>query len=145
MSCENLSTWAEIFNKTSSFEVNIACCSSFQLSHQNNPCYGSLMKIYQHGAEIFNKTSSFEASIGFYPTFQLSHQKNPHYGSLMIICQHGADIFNKMCSFEVSIGLLPLNLIISYTWAHLQGVTICGLITEVKQLQAQLVLGWVTI
>ena len=31
------------------------------------------------------------------------------------------------------------------TWAYWQGATICSLITEVKQLWAQLVLRWVTV
>ena len=40
------------------------CCSSFQLSHQKNPCSWSLEKIHQQGVKIFNKTCSFEVSIG---------------------------------------------------------------------------------
>ena len=55
---------AEIFNKMCSFEDSIGCCPSFQLSHQKNPCYSSLMKICELGAKIFNKTYSFVEGIG---------------------------------------------------------------------------------
>ena len=37
--------------------------ASFQLSHQMNPSYRSLIKIHHLGAEIFNKTCSFKVSI----------------------------------------------------------------------------------
>ena len=36
-------------------KVAEGCYPSFRSSHQNNPCYRSLLKICQHGAEILTK------------------------------------------------------------------------------------------
>ena len=46
---------AKIFNKMYSFEASIGLLPSFQLSHQKNPFYSSLIKIHLHGAEIVKK------------------------------------------------------------------------------------------
>ena len=58
VSCKNLSRHgAKIFNKTCSFALSISADTPhFNLSHQKNACYRSLVKICQHGAKIFNKT-----------------------------------------------------------------------------------------
>ena len=40
------------------------CCPSFQLSHQENPCYRCLVKIHQEEGKVFNKACSLEVSIG---------------------------------------------------------------------------------
>ena len=74
---------------------------SFQASHQKNPYYSSLVKIYQHGAEVFNKMFSFEVNIRLLPLIQSSNQKNPYYRSLVQCHQHGTEIFNKTCSLKL--------------------------------------------
>ena len=89
-------------------------CIQIWSKHMVVPCYSSVMKIHQHGAVIFSKMCSFEVSIGLYPSLWSSHQKNPCYRSLMKIHQHGVKIFRKMCTYEVSIGMFPSLWFISW-------------------------------
>ena len=55
--------------------ISLGFCSSFQSTHQRNPCYRSVMKIYQQAAEIFNKTCSFKVSIGLLPLIPIISSK----------------------------------------------------------------------
>ena len=79
----------------------------FQLSHQKNPCYRSLMKIHQHQAQIVNKMCSFEVSIGLLPHFSIISSKESLLWKYHQNLSYGAEIFNKMCSFEVCIVFTP--------------------------------------
>ena len=64
VSCKSTNMELRYLTKCALLKLAQGCYPSFWLSHEKNPCYGSLMKISQHGAEIFNKLCTFEVSIG---------------------------------------------------------------------------------
>ena len=72
---ENLSTWIWYLTKHAVLKLVCGCYPSFWSSHQKNPCYRSLMKIYQNRAKIFNKKCSFEVSIWLLPLILIVSSK----------------------------------------------------------------------